>query len=343
MRLKRYLSKVKNSKNSIGDSKIVAIDYDSKNLIEKEITNLSEVRELKDQATVTWVDVQDGLEQTNLINIIGDNFGIHPLTLRDLQNSFHHPKIEDFKEYIFIVFKLLLYKDKKIIPKQVSLILSDSYVLSFQEIKNEIFETVKKKIRESRGKIREEGTDFLVYELINCLIENYFSVIEDLVEEIEAIEEKVIENPSKEDSQEIHRLKRELILIRKQIWPTRELATKLSRGDLFIIKQNTQIFMRDAYDRTIQILDTIESLRDVLSGVLDIYLSSISNKMNEIMKVLTIISTLFIPLTFVAGIYGMNFEFIPELKYKYSYPILWTILIVIVFFMLKWFKRNKWI
>lgn len=343
MKLKRYLPKRIENKTDAIDSKITSIDYNADFLSQKNITTLSEVTTLRDKPTVTWVDIQGGLDNDNLLKIISDNFKLHSLTFRDLKNRYHHPKIEEFSEYIFIVFKLLSYKDKKIDTKQISLIVSDTFVLSFQEIENDIFDGVISKLNESKGKIRETGTDYLVYELVNCLIEKYFFAMEQIVEEIENLEEKVMLNPKKEDCKEIHRLKREIILFRKQIWPTRELATVLARGDTVIVKEETKVFMRDIYDQTIQVLDTLESLRDVLSGVLDIYLSSISNRMNEIMKVLTIISTIFIPLTFFAGVYGMNFEYMPELHFKYSYPILWFVLILIVIIMIRLFKRKKWL
>jgi magnesium transporter len=340
--MKKYLPKVRVS-HDVGDSKITSIDYDKDSIIMLNITTIEDIEKLRDKETVTWIDIQDGLEQTNILNIIGSNFGIHPLTLRDLQNFFHHPKIEDFNDYIFVVFKLLSYENKKITPTQISLIISDSFVISFQEIRNDLFLPVIEKLENCKGLIRERGTDYLTYELIDCIIENYFLVLEQIAEDIEFLEEQVIQNPTKETSKEIHSLKREMIFFRKQIWPTRELTTRLSRGDLVIIKEETKVFMRDVYDRTVQVLDTLESLRDVLSGVLDIYLSSLSNKMNETMKVLTIIATLFIPLTFIAGVYGMNFQFMPELSWKYSYPILWMFLIIIAGVMIWLFKRNKWL
>lgn len=340
--MKKYLPKVRVS-HDVGDSKITSIDYDKDSIIMLDITTIEDVKKLRDKETVTWIDIQDGLEQTNILNIIGSNFGIHPLTLRDLQNFFHHPKIEDFDDYIFVVFKLLSYENKKITPTQISLIISDSFVISFQEIRNDIFSPVVEKLRNSKGIIRGRGTDYLTYELIDCIIENYFSMLEKMVEDIEVLEDQVLENPTKETSKQIHELKREMIFFRKQIWPTRELATRLSRGDLVIIKEDTKVFMRDVYDKTVQVLDTIESLRDVLSGVLDIYLSSLSNKMNEIMKFLTVISTIFIPLTFIAGIYGMNFEFMPELGWKFSYPLLWIGLTTIAGVMVWVFKKKHWL
>jgi magnesium transporter len=340
--MKKYLPKVRENR-TIGDSKITVINYDGIGYNLSEIKTIEEVSRLKDSDIVTWVDIQDGLEQTNILKIVGKNFGIHPLTLRDLQNVFHHPKIEDFNDYIFVVFKLLSYKNKKIIPSQISFIISDSFLITFQEEKNDLFLEVVEKIKESKGIIRKKGTDYLTYELVDCIIENYFLALEKILEDIESLEDQVLENPTKETSKQIHELKREMIFFRKQIWPTRELATRLSRGDLVIIKEDTKVFMRDVYDKTVQVLDTIESLRDILAGVLDIYLSSLSNKMNEIMKFLTVISTIFIPLTFIAGIYGMNFEFMPELGWKFSYPLLWVGLTTIAGVMVWVFKRKHWL
>lgn len=206
-----------------------------------------------------------------------------------------------------------------------------------------MFDPVRQRIRQAKGRIRRSGCDYLAYALTDAVVDHYFGVLEKLGEKIEALEDELLKEPSAQTLETTHRLKREMLYFRKQVWPLREVLNSLVKDQSHLIAETTQVFLRDVYDHTIQVIDTIESLRDVLSGLHDLYLSTISNRMNEVMKVLTIMATIFIPLTFIAGIYGMNFEFMPELKWKWSYPLLWGVLVAIFVSMLFWFKRKRWL
>jgi magnesium transporter len=253
--------------------------------------------------------------------------------------------MEDFEDYIFIVTKMLSYdeKENQIKTEQFSLVLGQNYIITFQERVGDVFELVRDRLRKGKGRIRKRPPDYLAYALIDAIVDHYFTVLEKLGERVEALEEELMTNPSPETLQTIHHTRRELIFLRKSVWPLRELIGGLERGESSLVDENTTVFLRDVYDHTIQVIDMVETLRDMVSGMLDVYLSSVSNKMNEVMKVLTIIATIFIPLTFIAGIYGMNFEFMPELKWHWAYPIVWVIIIAIGITMLLYFRRKKWL
>jgi magnesium transporter len=227
--------------------------------------------------------------------------------------------------------------------EQVSLVFGKNFVISFQEKQGDIFETIRERIRNGKGRIRKMGTDYLAYALIDAVVDHYFIILEKDGEKIEELEDKVVSDPKPETLQKIHRLKREMIFLRRSVWPLRELVNSLERGESPLIHKATRIYLRDVYDHTIQVIDTLETYRDMLSGMHDTYLSSISNRMNEVMKVLTIIATIFIPLTFIAGIYGMNFEFMPELKWRWAYFSVWGVILIVAVFMLIFFRRKKWL
>jgi magnesium transporter len=253
--------------------------------------------------------------------------------------------MEDYGEYIYIVLKDLDYDDKssEIEPEQISLILGPNFVFSFQEREGDTFNTIRERIRNSKGRIRKMGADYLAYTLFDSIVDNYFIILERLGEKIEFLEEKLVSQPTPETLQVIHHLKREMIFLRKAVWPLREVVGGLERGESSLIKESTRIYLRDVYDHTIQTIDTIETYRDMVSGMLDIYLSSVSNRLNSVMKVLTIIATIFMPLTFIAGIYGMNFKYMPELEWRWGYPVIWLIVIGIGVFMLLYFRKKKWL
>jgi magnesium transporter len=265
--------------------------------------------------------------------------------MEDIVNTEQRPKLEDYDDYLFVILKMLYSEGENhvIQHEQISLIVTPSVVLSLQEKEGDVFDPVRQRIRKGKGRIRKSGTDYLAYVLIDTVVDHYFKVFEEIGIKIEELQEKVLANPSTEILQSIQNLKREMIFIRKSIWPLREIISGLLRSESVLIKEDILPYLRDVYDHTIQVIDTAETFRDMLSGMLDIYLSSLSNKMNEVMKVLTIMATIFIPLTFIAGIYGMNFEFMPELKWHWSYPALWVILITIFVVMVFWFKRKKWL
>jgi magnesium transporter len=324
--------------------RIRMIDYDEASLEERELKTVDECVPYKDKPTVTWINI-DGLHDVGVIEKIGINFGLHPLVLEDIVHTEQRPKMEDFENYIFIVTKMLSYdeEENQIRKEQFSLVLGQNYIITFQERVGDAFELVRDRIRKGKGRIRKRGPDYLAYALIDAVVDHYFLLLEKLGEKVESLEKELIANPSPETLQTIHHIKRELIFLRKSIWPLREVIRGLERGESGLVDEKTTVFLRDVYDHTIQVIDMVEALRDMVSGMLDVYLSSVSNKMNEVMKVLTIIATIFIPLTFIAGIYGMNFEFMPELKWHWAYPIVWVIIIAIGITMLFYFKRKKWL
>jgi magnesium transporter len=253
--------------------------------------------------------------------------------------------MEDSGNILFIVLKMLRYQEstESIESEQVSLILGKNFLFTFQEKPGDVFEPVRDRLRHHKGRIRTLGPDYLAYALIDAIVDNYFLVLEKMEDRIEVLEERLVQNPSDDILQTLHRLKREMIYLRKAVWPLRELLSGLERSESTLIQQSTRVYLRDVYDHTIQIIDTIESYRDIISGMLDTYLSSVSNKMNEVMKVLTIISTIFIPLTFIAGIYGMNFVYMPELSWKWSYPLVWLLMIGVGSIMVVFFRKKKWL
>ncbi len=332
-------------KKKIEKVRITIIDYDEIRLQEKEAKTIEECFPFKDLPTVTWVNI-DGLHDIEVMEKIGKHFGLHPLVLEDILNTDQRPKTEDFDDYIFVVLKMLCFDEdqEEVRAEQISIILGPNFVISFQERAGDIFDPIRERIRNAKGRIRKMGADYLAHALMDAIVDNYFMVLEKLGEKIEGMEEELVSNPRPETLQTMHNLKREMIFLRKSVWPLREVVSRLERGESKLIKDSTGIYLRDVYDHTIQVIDTIETFRDMLSGMLDIYLSSISNRMNQVMKVLTIIATIFIPLTFVAGIYGMNFEYMPELKWHWFYPkAFWLVMIGVAGVMLFYFRRKKWL
>ncbi len=322
--------------------KITVIDYDELRFDEAVVEDAAVCLELKDKPTVTWVNV-DGVHRVDVLEDIGRCFGLHPLVLEDIANTDQRPKTEDFGDYLFVVFKMLGYEGGEVATEQVSLILGPNYVLSFQEREGDVFDAVRERIRNSKGHVRRMGADYLAYALVDAVVDNYFVILEQIGERIGVLEEMVAEDPKPETLQNIHDLKREMIILRKSVWPLREVVNALGRGDTPLVRKTTRIFLKDVYDHTIQVIDAVETYRDLLSGMLDLYLSTVSNRMNEVMKVLTVIATIFIPLTFIAGIYGMNFQFMPELSWHWSYPVVWLVMAAVATTMLIFFKRRKWL
>ena len=324
--------------------RIRIIDYDEEKLEERELESVDECFPYADKPTVTWINI-DGLHEVEVIEKIGKNFDLHPLVLEDIVHTGQRPKMEEYEGYIFLITKMLSYDEveDKLRTEQFSLILGPNYIITFQEEVGDVFEMVRERLRKGKGRIRKLPPDYLAYALIDAVVDHYFLVLEKIGERVESLEEELVTNPNPETLQTIHHLKRELIFLRKSVWPMRELIGGLERGESSLVGEKTTVFLRDVYDHTIQVIDTVETLRDIVSGMLDVYLSSLSNKMNEVMKVLTIIATIFIPLTFIAGIYGMNFEFMPELKWHWGYPIVWVIIIAIAVIMLFYFRRKRWL
>jgi magnesium transporter len=324
--------------------KITVMDYDEAHFQEKEINTVEECFAFKNAPGVTWINI-DGLHRVEILEKLGECYGFHPLVLEDILNTDQRPKMEDYGDYLYIVLRMLSYNDKssQIETEQVSLILGPNFVFSFQESQGDVFDPVRERIRSGKGRIREMGSDYLAYALLDLIVDNYFMIMEKLGETIEFLEEKLVTQPVPETLQTIHQLKRELIFLRKAVWPLREVIGGLERGELALIKETSRVYLRDVYDHTIQVIDTIETFRDMISGMLDIYLSSVSNRLNSVMKVLTIIATIFMPLTFLAGIYGMNFKYFPELAWRWSYPVFWLVVVLISVSMLLYFKKKNWL
>ena len=325
-------------------AKITILDYDEKNFEERVVKRVEECFPFKDKPTVTWINI-DGLHDIEIIEKLGKYFGLHPLLLEDILNTGQRPKMEDFENHIFVVLKML-YHDKaenEVMAEQVSIVLGENFVISFQEKEGDVFDTIRERIRGGKGRIRKAGSDYLAYTLLDSVIDNYFIILERFGERIEGMEDEVIANPSEETLKNIHHLKGEMVFLRKSVWPLREVISGLERTESELIDEKTGIYLRDVYDHTVQIIDTIESLRDTLSGIRDTYLSSISNRMNEVMKVLTIFASIFIPLTFIAGVYGMNFEYMPELKWRLGYYAIWLIMLVVGILMIMYFRRKRWL
>jgi magnesium transporter len=326
-------------------TRITLLDYDEQRMEEKELARPEECALFKEQSPVIWINV-NGLHQVEILEKLNECFGLHPLVLEDILNTDQRPKTEDFGDYLYIVLKTLSLsggRDDEVASEQVSLILGPNYVLSFQEKEGPLFEGIRDRIRNGKGRLRKMGPDYLVHALLDTIIDHYFVVLEKLGEKIEYLEEELVTRPTPVTLREMHKLKRDVIFLRKALWPLREVIASLERRESPLIKESTVIYLRDIYDHTIQVIDNIETFRDMLSGMLDIYLSSISNRMNEIMKVLTIISTLFIPLTFIVGLYGMNFKYMPELSWSWGYPLVLLLMLAVTVFMLFYFRRKKWI
>ena len=322
--------------------KVTVIDYDGESYEESVVEAGTDCRLLREKPTVTWVNV-DGVHGVDILQELGECFGLHPLVLEDIANTEQRPKTEDFADYVFIVLKMLDYEDGEVGTEQMSLILGPDYVLSFQEREGDVFKSVRERIRNAKGRIRKSGPDYLAYALLDAVVDNYFVILERIGERVGSLEEALIENPKPETLQSIHEMKREMIILRKSVWPLREVVNGFERTDPPLVRESTRVFLKDVYDHTIQVIDAVETYRDVLSGMLDLYLSTVSNRMNEVMKVLTIIATIFIPLTFVAGIYGMNFQFMPELGWHWSYPLVWLVMVIVALSMLAFFRRKRWL
>jgi magnesium transporter len=324
--------------------KLSVIKYDGANFQEKAVDNVAEALAFRNKSSVTWLNI-DGVHQPEIIEQIGKSFGLHPLVAEDIASTGQRPKMEDFDDYIFVVLRMLRFDEKENETKteQISILLGRDFVVSFQEREGDVFDHIRERLRSNKGRIRKLGADYLAYALIDAIVDNYFMILEKLGETIEDIEDRLITNPTSETLQTIHDLKREMIFLRKSVWPLREVINRLERSESALINKSTFVYLRDVYDHTIQVMDAVETFRDMLSGMLDIYLSSVSNRMNEVMKVLTVIATIFIPLTFVAGIYGMNFRYMPELEQAWSYPTILILMLIVAMLMVVYFRRKKWI
>ncbi len=293
--------------------------------------------------SVTWVNI-GGIHKMDILESLGKQFQLHPLLLEDIANTDQRPKLDDYETCLFFVLKMLSVTERQdIVVEQVSLVFGRNFVLSFQENGSDVFSPVRERLRGNKGRLRHAGADYLLYALVDSIVDQYFAVVEVLGERIEVLQDLVVSDPNPETLRHIHALKGQLLFLRRAVWPLREATNNFSRSECPFLQESTKVFFRDVYDHVVQIVDTIETLREMVSASLDIYLSSISYRLNAVMKVLTIITTIFMPLTFIVGIYGMNFEHMPELKWEWGYPMVLGIILVLGIAMLGFFKRKKWI
>jgi magnesium transporter len=297
-----------------------------------------------DRTGITWVNVE-GVHNVDIIRHLGDQFALHPLVLEDIVNTVQRPKIEDYDSYLFIVLRMLRPTGGgEFSSEQLSIILGPGHIFTFQEgIQGDVFDTVRERIRNGKGKIRGMGADYLAYALIDAIVDSYFTVLEDLGERIVNLEEELTTLPDRSTLNMINDIKKEIIFLRKAVWPLREAVSFLERGDSHLLSDATRVYFRDVYDHTVQVIDTVETYRDLLSGMFDLYLSSISNRTNEIMKFLTVIGTIFMPLTFLVGVYGMNFKHLPELEWHNGYFMLWGFMLALAIAMIIYFRRKRWL
>jgi magnesium transporter len=327
----------------IEKAKITLTEFDEKNVETCEINSVEEIDPYTDTPQVTWVNVS-GLHDTELIKQIGDKFNIHPLVLEDILNTETRPKIEMTDDYIFIAMKMLTYNnnDSEIITEQVSFILGNSFVFSFLEKSDNIFNPIQDRITNNYGRVRKQPSDYLFYALMDVVVDQYFLLLEQIEQNIESLDDEVIKSADRSQIEKVYNLKNKLLLTRRSVWPLRELFTRLMREESKLINKKIVPYLRDLLDHTIQITETIELQREITNGLMETHLSMMSYKMNEVMKVLTVIATIFIPLTFIVGIYGMNFPNMPEMTWPWAYPALWGVMISVVLFMIYYFKRKKW-
>ena len=324
------------------NSRITVIDYSEDEFIERELA-LAECCQFRDRPTVTWINVE-GLS-SQVVEEVGRQFGFHPLMAEDILSPVQRPKLDAYDDYIYLAVRMLSLDEAKkdVIDEQISIVLGKDVVLTFQQPGGDVFDSLRQRIRNKQGIIRHMGNDYLVYSLLDEVVDDYFVVMENIGDNIEALEEKLVAEPDIKTLGAIHELKTHMLILRKSVWPIREVINKLKQVDERFVRTPTNRYLDDVYDHTIQVIDNIETYRDMLSGMLDIYLSSVSNRMNEVMKVLTLMSTIFIPLTFIAGVYGMNFQFMPELYHVWGYPLALILMLSVGIAMLFFFRKKKWL
>jgi len=329
--------------------RITVIDYDEGHFQETEVKSVEECFIFKGRPYVTWINI-DCLGQMDILEKLGACYGFHPLVLEDILTD-QRPKIEDYDDYIFIVLKMLYYDEEgdevpgeaSLDMDQVSIILGKNFIISFKEKEVDVFNPLRERLRTAKGKIRKQGADYLAYSMMDAIVDHYFVIMEKLGDRFEELEDAVVTNPEPGILPTIYNLKRDMLFLRKSVWPLREAISSLQRTDSPLVTETTKIYLRDVYDHTIQVIENIETFRDMSSSLLETYLSSLSNKLNEVIKLLTIISTIFIPLTFLAGLYGMNFKYMPELESAWGYPAILALMLLVMVVMLAYFRRKRWI
>jgi len=328
-------------KERTGRIKITLIEYNESEYFEDEYYDLSDCVSHVKPNMVKWINVE-GLHKPELIEAIGKIYKIHPLTMEDIVHTDQRPKFEDYEHYVVAIMKMITYTtDLK--SEQLSIVLCENTVLSFQEPHGgDAFDIIRNRLRQGKGRVRKLGADYLAYALMDAVVDCYFMAIEKIGDKIEEIEEDIISHSDKKSLLQLYHLKRDMIYLRKQVWPMRDMISNMVRSETSLIKSSSDIYLRDLSDHVTRIIDTVETYRDLLSGIMDIYLSTNANRMNEVMKVLTIMSSIFIPVTFIAGVYGMNFENMPELKTQNGYFVIWGVMLGIITGLIIYFKRKKW-
>jgi magnesium transporter len=333
----------------IGEQKLDAMSlqaviYSEHVCQEIQTERVDDVLPLATEPANKWITVQ-GIHHIQGLQQLGAAFGLHPLVVEDIVNTDQRPKIEDYGEYLFIVLKAVARHDhaQSLTVEQISLIVGANVVLCFLEGKDDPFLDLRDRLRNEKGRLRKAGSDYLTYAHLDTIVDQYFPLLEQLGEDIEQLEECLITKADQETLRTLHQFKRQMILLRRAIWPLREVLSHMERGESTLIHVSTHIYLRDVYDHTIQLIETTETYRDMLGGMMDIYLTSLSNKLNETMKVLTVIATIFIPLTFIVGIYGMNFHVMPELEWPWGYPFVMGLMLTLALGMLWIFRKKHWI
>ena len=322
---------------------IKVMDYGPEACHVQRPARIEETFPLRDRATVSWIDVE-GLHETDLLQRFGAHFGLHALVLEDILNTHQRPKIEEYEDYVYIVARMLFAKNgDELHSEQVSIILGRHFVATFQEIPGDVFDPVRRRIEAGQGRSRKLGADYLVYALLDSIVDNYFLLLQALAERIEKVEQSIAESPKKEDLAAIHRLRRELVYLRRNVWPLRDVVSALGRSESKLVTDDARVYLRDLYDHVVQVIESVENFRDVLASLQDLYVSALSNRTNDVIRVLTVISTIFVPLTFLAGVYGMNFEHFPELGWRWGYLGFWAVSLAVVIFLLGVLRRRGWI
>ncbi|NQU12040.1 magnesium/cobalt transporter CorA [bacterium] len=325
-------------------SRVRLLEYNKATCSETTIDTVAGAVPAADKSTVSWINL-DGLADVALLEQLGQQTGVHALVLEDILNTEQRPKLEEHEGHLFIVVRMLqLAPDsREVTGEQVSLLLGPNYLLSFQERTGDVFDPVRERLRSGRPRIRAAGADYLLYALLDAIVDQYFVILEQLGERIEALEEGLMHDPGSVAMADIHYLRRELLVLRRSVWPLREVVASLERSESKLIRKSTHLYLRDVYDHTVQVLDATENYRETVAGLFELYLSSISNKTNEVMKVLTMVATIFIPLSFLAGLYGMNFEVMPELHVPWGYPVLLGVMLTLAGSLVFYFKRKNWL
>lgn len=324
---------------------VSAFDFSGDTCTEiREVEDVTTLLDLRDHPTVTWVNV-DGLHDTELLERLGTHYGFHPLVLEDVAHVGQRPKLEEYDEYLYLVLYQLEWngESEMVTEEQVSMILGPNYLFTFQERPGDDFETVRERLRSAKGKARHRGADYLAYQLIDATVDHYFTILDRIGAIAEKVEIEMMESPTAQTMRKLQQIKRELLVVRRAIWPLREVMSALVRTESELVGEGTQVYMRDVHDHAIQVVDMVETLRDVVGGMIEVYLAQVSIRTNEVMKVLTMMASVFIPLTFIVGIYGMNFEFMPELHSKWGYPAVWGVMITATAVILLWFKKQRWL